>query len=46
MTLLEWVPEKYRAYLKNLPHGARENDFPDTSSTLLEEMDTIMKQIL
>lgn len=35
MILLQWVPEKYRAYFQNLPHGAREKDFPDTSFTLL-----------
>lgn len=30
MFLIQWVPEKYRAYFPNLTHGARENDFPDS----------------
>ncbi|KAG8328660.1 hypothetical protein J6590_104987 [Homalodisca vitripennis] len=36
MTILQWVPEEYKAYFENLPHGASENDFPDISSTLLD----------
>lgn len=28
MILMQWIPEEYKAYFRDLPHGEGEEDFP------------------
>lgn len=36
MNLMQWVPEEYRPFFENLPHGANEGNFPEDDSTAQE----------
>ncbi|XP_046684652.1 uncharacterized protein LOC124370411 [Homalodisca vitripennis] len=36
MTILQWVPNEYKAYFQLLPHGEDAGDFPDEDSTSVE----------
>lgn len=35
-TLMQWVPEEYKAYFESIPHGDGVGDFPEEDSTELE----------
>lgn len=36
MNLLQWVPEEYRSFFENIPHGEKEGNFPEDDSTALD----------
>lgn len=33
MNLLQWIPEEYKSFFENLPHGENGGDFPEDDST-------------
>lgn len=35
MNLLQWVPEEYKSFFENIPHGEKERNFPEDDSSAL-----------